>query len=198
MKRSAGAVTVLLRAWGQGDDKARDALVPLVYSELRRLARRQMRGEGRPHTLAPTGLVHEAYLRLFDQRDATWENRAHFFAVAAQMMRRVLVDQARARRAAKRGGGEVHLSLDDTEPEARERGVDLCRLLRGPERRGDRARPRHLARHRQARVAMARAWLRREVRDPRRHRRAARLDASARPARGQGRRLPGRPRRGGR
>jgi RNA polymerase sigma factor (TIGR02999 family) len=98
-------VTELLRAWGAGDTGASEALVPLVYGELRRQARRALRREGEGHTLQATALVHEAWLRLDGQHDARWESRTQFLAVAAQMMRRVLVDHARTRRALKRGGG---------------------------------------------------------------------------------------------
>jgi RNA polymerase sigma factor (TIGR02999 family) len=109
------AVTELLRAWGAGDAHACEALVPLVYAELRLQARRALRREGEGHTLQPTALVHEAWLRLDDQHGARWESRTQFFAVAAQMMRRVLVDHARTRRALKRGGGAVQLSLADAD-----------------------------------------------------------------------------------
>jgi RNA polymerase sigma factor (TIGR02999 family) len=98
-------ITELLLAWRQGDDAARDALVPLVYQELRRLARRHMRGEQPDHTLQATALVNEAWLRLIDVHRVQWQDRAHFFAMASRMMRRVLVDAARARRAHKRGAG---------------------------------------------------------------------------------------------
>ena len=108
-------VTELLRAWGGGDAQAPEALVPLVYAELRRQAQLALRREGEGHTLQPTALVHEAWLRLGDQHDARWESRAQFFAVAAQMMRRVLVDHARTRRALKRGGGAVQVSLGDAD-----------------------------------------------------------------------------------
>jgi RNA polymerase sigma factor (TIGR02999 family) len=104
-------VTELLRAWGAGDALASESLVRLVYSELRRQAQLAMRREGEGHTLQPTALVHEAWLRLGDQHDARWESRTQFFAVAAQMMRRVLLDHARARRADKRGAGAVQVSL---------------------------------------------------------------------------------------
>ena len=111
----APAVTELLRAWGAGDVQACEALVPLVYAELRRQARRALRREGEGHTLQPTALVHEAWLRLGDQHDARWESRSQFFAIAAQTMRRVLVDHARTRRALKRGGGAVHVTLGDAD-----------------------------------------------------------------------------------
>lgn len=109
------AVTELLRAWGAGDAFAREALVPLVYEELRRQARQALGREGAGHTLQATALVHEAWLRLCDQHDARWESRAQFFAIAAQVMRRVLVDHARTRRALKRGGGAVQVSLGDAD-----------------------------------------------------------------------------------
>jgi RNA polymerase sigma factor (TIGR02999 family) len=121
-------VTELLRAWSQGDSAALDRLVPLVYEELRRQARRFLRRERTGHTLQTNGLVHEAYLRLIDQHETDWKNRAHFFGVAAQMMRRVLIDHARSKQAAKRGGGEVQVTLDDAEVAADERGIDLLEL----------------------------------------------------------------------
>jgi RNA polymerase sigma factor (TIGR02999 family) len=109
------AVTELLRAWSAGDAQACEALVPLVYAELRRQARRALRREGEGHTLQPTALVHEAWLRLAGQHDGRWESRTQFFAIAAQMMRRVLVDHARKYRAHKRGGGAVQVSLGDAD-----------------------------------------------------------------------------------
>jgi len=108
-------VTKLLRAWGAGDVEASESLARLVYAELRRQARRALRGEGEGHTLQATALVHEAWLRLDGQHGARWESRAQFFAVAAQMMRRVLVDHARTRRALKRGAAPVHVTLDAVE-----------------------------------------------------------------------------------
>lgn len=116
-------MTELLRAWGAGDSQASDSLVRLVYAELRRQARFALRREGDGHTLQPTALVHEAWLRLGDQHDARWESRAQFFAIAAQTMRRVLLDHARARRATKRGGGGVQVTLG---------GVDEGNAARGP------------------------------------------------------------------
>lgn len=107
------AVTELLRAWGAGDGGATDSLVQLVYAELRRQAELVMRREDTGHTLQPTALVHEAWLRLGDQRDARWESRTQFFAIAAQTMRRVLLDYARTRHALKRGGGALQVSLGD-------------------------------------------------------------------------------------
>ena len=105
------SVTGLLRAWGAGDAEASDSLVRLVYAELRRQARLALRREGAGHTLQPTALVHEAWLRLGDQHDARWESRTQFFAIAAQTMRRVLLDHARTRHALKRGGGAVQVTL---------------------------------------------------------------------------------------
>jgi RNA polymerase sigma factor (TIGR02999 family) len=106
-------VTELLRAWSKGDQAAFDSLFPLVYDELRRLARRRLSRERREHTLDATGLVHEAYLRLVDQKNVQWQNRSQFFGIAAEMMRRILVDYARRRRQAKRGGGAARVSLED-------------------------------------------------------------------------------------
>jgi RNA polymerase sigma factor (TIGR02999 family) len=105
-------LTGLLVAWGNGDELARDELMPLVYEELRRLAHRYMGRERIGHTLQTSGLVNEAYLRLIDQSQVQWQNRAHFFGIAAQMMRRILVDSARSRQYAKRGGGAQQVSLD--------------------------------------------------------------------------------------
>ena len=113
------AVTELLQAWNAGDREALDALVPLVYAELRRQARLALRREGAGHTLQPTALVHEAWLRMAGQQHARWEGRTQFFAVAAQVMRRVLVDHARARHAQKRGGGASHVTLGDASPAER-------------------------------------------------------------------------------
>ena len=106
-------VTQLLSRWSAGDRAALESLVPAVYRELRRMAARYLRRERSQHTLQPTALVHEAFLKLVDQRDVRWQNRAHFFGVAAQLMRRVLVDYARERAAGKRGGGVGRLPLED-------------------------------------------------------------------------------------
>jgi RNA polymerase sigma factor (TIGR02999 family) len=108
----ASEISVLLQAWSEGDPDARERLVPLVYGELRRRAAACMRRERRGFSLQPTALVHETYLKLIDQRQPVWRNRAQFFAVAAEMMRRILVDRARARRAAKRSGRWARVSLD--------------------------------------------------------------------------------------
>jgi RNA polymerase sigma factor (TIGR02999 family) len=103
---SAESVTQLLVKWGDGDQRALDRLMPLVYSELRRLARNHLRKERPGHTLQPTALVNEAYLKLVDQKNAHWKNRGQFYGVAAQLMRRILVDHARQHQAAKRGGSD--------------------------------------------------------------------------------------------
>ena len=106
-------VTELLADWSKGDPEALSKLMPLVYDELHKLARRHLRGERSDHTLQTTALVHEAYLKLVDQKDANWQNRAQFFAVAAQMMRRILVDYARRHLTSKRGGSFYKVTLDD-------------------------------------------------------------------------------------
>lgn len=110
---AAHDVTGLLRRWRDGDEQARDELLPLVYAELRRQAQRYLKRERAGHTLQPTALVHEAYMRLAAGRSPQWNDRVHFHAVAAQLMRQVLVDHARSRGAAKRGGGVVKVSLDE-------------------------------------------------------------------------------------
>ena len=114
MTASPHEVTQLLIEWTNGSPAARDELMPLVYEELRRLAHRHMRGERPGHTLQTSALVHEAFMRLVDQRNVHWQSRAHFFAIAAQMMRRVLVDYARNRGYAKRGGNARQISLNET------------------------------------------------------------------------------------
>ena len=128
-------VTGLLIAWSEGDRAALDALLPVVYAELRRQARRALRREDAGHTLQPTALVHEAYLRLVDQRPIRWQGRAQFFGVAARCMRQVLVDAARTRRAAKRGGGARPVTLSNAEgvaatpaPGAEPAGIDVLAL----------------------------------------------------------------------
>jgi RNA polymerase sigma-70 factor (ECF subfamily) len=121
-------VTKLLVQWSKGDRGALEALVPLVYDELRRLARFYLKQEKQNHTLSSTALVHEAYLRLVNQKDVTWQNRAHFFGVAAQMMRRILVDHARRHGYAKRGGGAMTLALDEAVATPQRREVDLVAL----------------------------------------------------------------------
>jgi RNA polymerase sigma factor (TIGR02999 family) len=108
-----GDVTALLGDWSRGNRSALNQLLPLVYAELRRIAVRHLRGERANHTLQPTALVHEVYLRIVDQRQADWQNRAHFFGVAAVVMRRILVDHARRQRASKRGEGVRCVSIDE-------------------------------------------------------------------------------------
>ncbi len=125
---SARTVSRLLVNWGQGDPDAREALIPLVYSELRRLARRYLSRERPNHTLQSAALVHEAYLRLVHQGPPQWQNRAHFFGVAAQLMRHILVDHARNRLAAKRGAGAPRLTLDPKIALPQDREVDLVAL----------------------------------------------------------------------
>ena len=121
-------VTGLLVDWGNGDKAALDKLMPLVYDELRRLARYYMRRERAGQTLQTTALVNEAYLRLVDQRNVRWQNRAHFFAIAAQLMRRILVDKTRKRYNAKRGGNLRKVSLDGVAVLSGERDADLIAL----------------------------------------------------------------------
>jgi len=122
-------VTQLLIDWSKGDQAALDQLMPLVYSELRRLASNYLRRERQGHTLQPTALVNEAYLKLVDQRSAKWQNRAQFFGISAQLMRRILVDHARQHRAAKRGGSEQQrLSITSAEKFAKQSEIDLLAL----------------------------------------------------------------------
>ena len=120
--------TELLLAWGRGDAQAFAQLVPLVHQELRRLARRQMAHERPDHTLQASALVNEAYLRLIDLKQMQWQNRAHFFAMSARVMRRILVDFARARRNDKRGGGAPKVTLDEALLPPVEAGQDLVAL----------------------------------------------------------------------
>src|SRR5271167_395002 len=117
----------LLRAWSDGDRSALDRLTPIVYDELHRLASRYMRGERSGHSLQTTALVNEAYMRLVDYRSMQWQNRAHFFAVSSQLMRRILVEHAR-RHNLKRGGGVPHVSLEDTAEVGGDRAADLVAL----------------------------------------------------------------------
>ncbi len=128
MALSPKRVTELLADWSHGDREALDQLMPLVYDELRRVASRYLRRERPGHTLQTTALVHDAYLRLVDQKDVHWENRAHFFSIAAEAMRRILVEHARSHRAAKRGGGECKLSLDEAVDWPQAQAVDLVAL----------------------------------------------------------------------
>jgi RNA polymerase sigma factor (TIGR02999 family) len=123
-----GRVTSLLVEWSRGNREALEELVPLVYSELRKIARQRLSRERPGHTLVPTALVHETYLRLAGQKRAQWHGRAHFFAVSAQLMRRILVDHARARKTWKWAGGSFTVSLDEADAPLTQRGTDLLAL----------------------------------------------------------------------
>jgi len=125
---SQAAVTRLLLDWGLGSEQALERLIPLVYTELRRIARRHMAGERAGHSLQTTDLVNEAYLRLVDVQRVSWQNRAHFFAMAARLMRRVLVDHARAKGYQKRGGGAIRVTFDEGLAVAIAPGGDLVAL----------------------------------------------------------------------
>lgn len=127
-------VTRLLNEWREGKGDALQELLPLVYQELRRLAHHHMRGERPGHTLQTTAVIHEAYLKMIDQRAVDWQSRAHFFAVASQVMRRILVDHARGRAAEKRGGGAPHMTLDDVAVVSSEPDVNLVALDEALER----------------------------------------------------------------
>ena len=127
-ERSADDVTGLLLAWRQGDTAALDRLIPLVYDELRRVAGRRLRGESPGHSLQATALVHEVYMRLVDVDRMTVTSRAHFFGVAATLMRQILVDHARRQRADKRGGGMTMVSLGEVPPAAWTSSVDVLAL----------------------------------------------------------------------
>jgi RNA polymerase sigma factor (TIGR02999 family) len=128
LSTSPHAVTRLLVEWGNGDSQALDKLTPLVYQELKRLASRYLRRERQEHTLQSTALVHEAWLRLIDQKQVHWQNRAQFFGIAAEMIRRILIDHARNRQAAKRGDGAIKLTLDDALAAPDRRDLDLVAL----------------------------------------------------------------------
>ncbi|MBI3652461.1 MAG: sigma-70 family RNA polymerase sigma factor [Acidobacteria bacterium] len=129
MSSTSKNVTQLLADWGGGDKQALEHLMPLVYQELHRLADYYLRRERQGHTLQATALINEAYLKIIDQRSVNWQNRAHFFGVAAQMMRRILVDHARSHLYAKRGGGAQKLTLDEALAlPQQERDVDLVAL----------------------------------------------------------------------
>jgi len=121
-------VTQLLIAWSNGEEEALEKLVPLVYDELRRIARRYMKREPAGHTLQTTALVNEAYLRMIEQKGMKWQNRAHFFAISAQLMRRILVSMARARHADKRGGEARQVSLDEALMISEDRAAELVAL----------------------------------------------------------------------
>jgi RNA polymerase sigma factor (TIGR02999 family) len=126
--RATAEVTGLLLAWGRGDEAAFKQLIPLVHGELQRIARRCMAGERIGHSLQATALVNEAYLRLIDVQHVGWQNRAHFLAMAARLMRRILVDLARSKRYRKRGGGAVKVTFDEALVVADEPGQDLVAL----------------------------------------------------------------------
>ena len=125
----SGAVSELLQAWGRGDLQARDDLVPIVYRELRRRAGAYLRRERRDHTLQPTALVHEAFMRLLGQEQIAWQGRAHFFGIAAKLMRRILVDHARERQAAKRQGAAVRVALEDDAARSSPPTASCCRWI---------------------------------------------------------------------
>ena len=127
LRDGPGDISQLLRAWSNGDELALSELTPIVYAELRRLAHRYMRRERAGHSLQTTALVNEAYMRLVDCTRMQWQNRAHFFAVSSQLMRRILVDHAR-RQNLKRGGGVPHVSLDEAVVVGRQPGLDLVAL----------------------------------------------------------------------
>ena len=126
--RSLHEITQLLAEWSDGNQTALDKLYPLVYDELHRMARRYMKREQKGHTLQTTALINEAYVLLVDQKHVHWANRAHFFAISAQIMRRILIDHARRHAYAKRGGGAEKISLDETAIVAKERAPDLLVL----------------------------------------------------------------------
>lgn len=128
MQPTSTQVTELLLRWSEGDVDAREQLVPLVYDELRRLARHYLAAQRNNHTLQSTALVHEAYLRLIEHKSVRWDNRVHFFAVAAQLMRRILVDHARMKHAQKRGGNCMTLQLDEEVASSSQREVNLVAL----------------------------------------------------------------------
>ena len=128
MAASSNEITQLLAAWGDGDQDALDQLMPLVYSELHRLAHRYIKKERPDHSLQTSALLNEAFLRLVDQRDVTWKSRSHFFAIAAQMMRRILVDYARSRGSAKRTGKAQQVSFDEELAVSQERSVQILAL----------------------------------------------------------------------
>ena len=128
MNPSPQQVTQLLVAWGNGDEVAREELISVVYQELHRLAHHYMKRESPGHTLQTSALVNEAFVRLVDQRNVRWQNRAHFFGIAAQMMRRILVDYARNRRYSKRGGGARAMALDDALIVSDERSAEVVSI----------------------------------------------------------------------
>jgi len=134
MTPSPHQITQLLKDWSNGDQAARDQLMPLVYDELRRMAHQHMRKERPGHTLQTSALVNEAFVRLVDQSEVEWQNRAHFFGIAAEMMRRILVDYARSRGYAKRGGGAHQVSLDEGLVVSEERATEVVNVHEALER----------------------------------------------------------------
>jgi RNA polymerase sigma factor (TIGR02999 family) len=128
MATSSEEITQLLIDWSNGDQVALDKLMPLVYGELRQMAKRHMSRQSPGHTLQTTALIHEAFLKLVNQSEKQWQNRAHFFGVAAQAMRAILVDYARSRRYAKRGGGARAVALDEAATVSQERAAELVAL----------------------------------------------------------------------
>lgn len=127
-------VTQLLLKWGNGNKEVLDELLPIVYDELRRQAARYLRRERVGHTLQTTALIHEAYIRLVDQRNVRWQNRAHFFGIASQLMRRILVDHARSKKRAKRGGSDIRVSLADAILVTKSKDLDVVALDEALER----------------------------------------------------------------
>ena len=125
---SSENLTQLLMDWSKGDAQALEKIIPLVYRDLHRLAERYLRFESPSHTLQSTALVHEAYLRLIDQRNTRWQNRAHFFGISAQLIRRILVDHARARKAGKRGGDAAKIQIDESVAAPEQQNLDLVVL----------------------------------------------------------------------
>jgi len=131
---SEGEVTNLLTAWGKGDPNALNELMPLVYNELHRMARRAWSGQNQGHTLQPTALINEAYLKLAGAENASFQNRCHFFAVACTAMRQILVNHARSRHARKRGSGQFAVSLDDVQPAVHQEAAEVVALHEALER----------------------------------------------------------------
>jgi RNA polymerase sigma factor (TIGR02999 family) len=134
MVQSPQNVTELLVGWSNGDKEALDRILPIVYDELRKQAARYLRRERVGHTLQTTALIHEAYIRLVDQKNVRWQNRAHFFGISAQLMRRILVDHARSKRRAKRGGSDIRVSLDDAHLITKETELDIIAVDEALER----------------------------------------------------------------
>jgi RNA polymerase sigma factor (TIGR02999 family) len=134
MAQGAQNITELLVGYGRGDKEALDRLMPIVYDELRRQAARYLRREQAGHTLQTTALIHEAYVRLVDQRNVQWQNRAHFFGIAAQLMRRILVDHARTKKRVKRGGSDVRVSLGEATVAVKGQDLDVVALDEALER----------------------------------------------------------------